>query len=182
MNIPPKIIAGSLAELAEHVQAARAIANGRTILVPVDFSDHSAAALYHAAEFAEMLPAALVVLHVIHEPGEMPGYYSSLIQEHHSPRIQDAAEEAFRGFMERAMASRPDSMPLQEATILMVFGLPVTRILEIVGELEPVMVVVGSQGRTGLDHMIIGSKAGQIAQLCPVPVTIVKKKDEPGED
>jgi len=37
------------------------------------------------------------------------------------------------------------------------------------------MVVVGSQGRTGLKNLIIGSKANQVVQLCPVPVTIVKK-------
>ena len=39
------------------------------------------------------------------------------------------------------------------------------------------MVVMGSQGRTGLKHLVIGSKAAQIVQLCPVPVTIVKKRD-----
>ena len=36
------------------------------------------------------------------------------------------------------------------------------------------MVVVGSKGRTGLKHVLIGSKASQIVQLCPVPVTVVK--------
>jgi len=36
------------------------------------------------------------------------------------------------------------------------------------------MVVMGSQGRTGLKHMMLGSKAEQVIKLCPVPVTIVK--------
>ena len=58
----------------------------------------------------------------------------------------------------------------------MVIGLPVTRILEVAEKLKPMMVVVGSQGRTGMKQMIIGSKAAQIVQLCPFPVTVVKRK------
>ena len=44
------------------------------------------------------------------------------------------------------------------------------------------MLVMGSQGRTGLENLIIGSKAAQIIQLCPTPVTIVKKRKSPSED
>ena len=46
------------------------------ILVPVDFSPHAEAALVHAANLAECLQRPLVVLHVVHDPGEMPGYYA----------------------------------------------------------------------------------------------------------
>ena len=56
----------------------------------------------------------------------------------------------------------------------MVLGLPVTRILEVAEALAPLMVVMGSHGRTGLDNLIIGSKAAQVVQLCSFPVTIVK--------
>jgi nucleotide-binding universal stress UspA family protein len=38
------------------------------------------------------------------------------------------------------------------------------------------MVVMGSQGRTGLKHLFLGSKAEQVVHLCPTPVTIVKQK------
>ena len=58
----------------------------------------------------------------------------------------------------------------------MVVGLPVTRILEVIDTVDPFLVVMGSQGRTGLKHMLIGSKASQIVQLCPVPITVVKAK------
>jgi len=36
------------------------------------------------------------------------------------------------------------------------------------------MIVMGSQGRTGIAHMMLGSKAEQVVRLSPVPVTIVK--------
>lgn len=161
-------------EISERARATRSKFGGRVILVPVDFSIHSAAALVYACELAEMIPAAVTALHVVHDPGEMPGYYSKLIKKKRVSRIQDTAAEAFAAFMADLIEDHPNLAPLREAEQLMVIGLPVTRILEVTAELDPTMVVVGSQGRTGMQHLIIGSKAAQIVQLCPVPVTVVK--------
>ena len=33
---------------------------------------------------------------------------------------------------------------------------------------------MGSRGRTGMAHMLLGSKAEQVVRLCPVPVMVVK--------
>ena len=168
-------LAASSAEVKASSKAAAAKSGGRIILVPVDFSDHSAAALMKAAEFAELMQATLIVLHVVHDPGEMPGYYSKLIKKKRATRIQDIAAEAFEQFVDRIAAERPRIAALQGVHKLMVQGLPVTRILEVAKYIDPIMVVKGSQGRTGLKHLVIGSKAAQIMQLCPVPVTIVKQ-------
>ena len=46
----------------------------RPILVPVDFSPHSEAALVCAAELAGTLGNELIILHVVHDPGDAPGY------------------------------------------------------------------------------------------------------------
>ncbi|MDH5455931.1 MAG: universal stress protein [Gammaproteobacteria bacterium] len=170
------ILADSRKEVREHAIAARRDAKGGVILVPVDFSDHSKAALLQAAEYAQVMRASLVVLHVVHDPGEMPGYYSKLIKKKRATRIQDMAADAFDHFMEETSEEHPKLESLRNSARLMVRGLPVTRILEVVDYLEPMMVVMGSQGRTGLKHLVMGSKAAQIVQLCPVPVTIVKKK------
>jgi nucleotide-binding universal stress UspA family protein len=175
MTNPKAILATTGKEIRKHAQAARGQSERDIILVPVDFSDHSEAALIQAAEFAEMLPATLIVLHVVHDPGAMPGYYSKLIKKKRATRIQDIAAETFDEFMNRIIDENPGLGSLAEADRLMVTGLPVTRILELVQHLDPIMVVMGSQGRTGLKHLVIGSKATQIVQLCPVPVTIVKK-------
>ena len=161
-------------EIREHARSARSRTDGGVILVPVDFSEHSAAALAHASMYAHAMDALLVVLHVVHDPGEMPGYYSKFIKKKRATRIQDMAAEAFDQFMDHVATENPGLEELREADRLMVTGLPVTRILEVVEHLEPIMVVMGSQGRTGLRNIVIGSKAAQIVQLCPVPVTIVK--------
>lgn len=169
-------LATSSAELKECAQEAVRKSGGAVILVPVDFSDHSEAALLQAAEFASLMEARLVVLHVVHDPGEMPGYYSKLVKKKRATRMPDVAAEAFENFMADTIQAHPELQVLQRAMRLMVIGLPVTRILEVVEHVKPIMVVMGSQGRTGLKHLFIGSKATQVVQLCPVPVTIVKKR------
>ena len=151
------------------------------ILAPVDFSEHSRAALLQAARYAQVMDAILVALHVVHDPGEMPGYYSKLIKKKRATRIPDIAADAFDNFMDDVAREHADIEALHAARRVMVTGLPVTRILEVVEYLQPVMVVMGSQGRTGLKSLVIGSKAAQIVQLCPVPVTIVKNRGQSAE-
>jgi len=181
MSAAPAFLAETTADIARFAKSVRSTAAGRIVLVPVDFSEHSAAALIHAAKLADLLPATLIALHVVHDPGEMPGYYSKLIKKKRFERMQDIAAEAFVEFMSQVADSEPEQTLLKDTSQLMVIGLPVTRILEVVEELEPIMVVMGSQGRTGLKHLIIGSKAAQVIQLCPVPVTIVKDRKPTGD-
>src|SRR5210317_1637105 len=130
-------------ELSDRGAVARKRRADRLILVPVDFSQHSQAALIHACEMAEAIPTAIIALHVVHDPGEMPGYYSKLIKKKRFERIQDIAAEAFAEFVSDVAGSAPDQALLADVGQLMVIGLPVTRILEVVEELDPVMVVMG---------------------------------------
>ncbi len=146
----------------------------RPILVPVDFSSHSEEALLKACEFAEGLKSPIVVLHVVHDPGDMPSYYSMLTKRKKLQRVEDIAAEMFEGFVGSVKKKYPDNKTLKKVKTTMVKGLPVTRILQVAEKIDASMVVVGSLGRTGLDRVLLGSKAEQVARLCPVPVTIVK--------
>lgn len=144
------------------------------ILVPVDFSSHSTAALLEAARLAGCTGQRLLVLHVIHDPAEMPGYYSKVTKKKKIVRIEDLAREAFDDYLRRVREAHPDSKPLASCEEMLVVGLPLTRILEVIKRSGATMVVMGSQGRTGLDHLMLGSKAEQVVRLSPVPVLIVK--------
>lgn len=176
MNTSKTLLANNNKDIAERARAAHGKGEGRVILAPVDFSKHSEASLIFACELASSMSAAVLILHVVHDPGEMPGYYSKLIKKKRIGRIEDTAAEAFEDFMENLIEKHPRLETLGNAERMMVIGLPVTRILEVAEKLEPTMVVVGSQGRTRMKQMIIGSKAAQIVQLCPLPVTVVKRK------
>lgn len=148
----------------------------RPILVPVDFSPHSEAALLKACELAECSRLPVVVLHVVHDPGDMPSYYTKITKRKQLGRVEDVAAEIFSGFVKSVKKSHPENKVLKTVKTMMVRGLPVTRIIQVAEKINASMVVMGSLGRTGLDHVLLGSKAEQVVRLCPVPVTIVKSK------
>lgn len=143
------------------------------ILVAVDFSPNSATALKFAAEMAECMKAQLLVLHVVHDPGDTPGYYAQRSKKS-LRKMEDIAAEMMAEFLADTAKANPDLKALKKADSKLVVGLPVARVLEVVDKTEPRLVVLGSRGRTGLSHLLLGSKAEQIVRLCPVPVTIVK--------
>lgn len=148
------------------------------ILVPVDFSGHSLAALLKACELADCTRQPLIILHVVHDPAEMPGYYNLVTKKKKIAHIDDLAQEAFDAFLHDAIEQNPDVKLLQKAQTMLVVGLPVNRILEMVEITKASMVVMGSQGRTGMKHLMLGSKAEQVVRLCPVPIMIVKEPVE----
>jgi nucleotide-binding universal stress UspA family protein len=148
------------------------------VLVPVDFSAASANALVWAADMAACWKAPLVILHVVHDLGEAPGYYAVKGRKKQLQRMEDVAAEMLDGFHKEMVAKHRDFASIKHATLKLVVGLPVNRILEVVEETDSQLVVMGSQGRTGLGHLLLGSKAEQIVRLCPVPVTIVKYSEQ----
>jgi len=147
----------------------------KPILVPVDFSGHSLVALLKACELADCTRQPIIILHVVHDPAEMPGYYNRVTKKKKLVHIQDLAQEAFDTFLHEAIKQHPNVKLLQKAQTMLAIGLPVNRILEIVDITKASMVVMGSQGRTGMQHLMLGSKAEQVVRLCPVPIMIVKE-------
>ncbi len=82
-------------------------------------------------------------------------------------------------FVHKVQEDNKDLPALNKLQIILVTGLPVNRILEIAEKLNSKMIVMGSQGRTGLSHIMLGSRAEQIVRLSPIPVTIVKQQKKP---
>ena len=146
----------------------------KPILVAVDFSRSSESALLFAATLAESTGNPLSVLHVVHDPGEAPGYYAIPGRQEQLSRLEDVAAEMLEDFLSRIRGDNPAVSALQRATPVLVVGLPVPRIMEVVERLDAYMLVMGSSGRTGLNRLMLGSKALQAAHICPVPITIVR--------
>jgi len=153
------------------------------ILVPVDFSHHSAAALVWAARLSERIDIPMRVLHVVHDPESEPGYYSRSKSKDDLRHIEDSAAEIMATFLEDVANANDDLPSLRSLEPILIPGIPVTRILEVAARLDASLIVVGSHGRTGLTHLMLGSKAERVAQLSPIPVTIVKlPHDRPTDD
>jgi len=74
------------------------------LLVAVDFSPYSEQALCFAGELADKLKAQLVVLHVIHDPAEAPGFYA---QKGKKKKFLRSMQEAAGEMMEDRIAHIP---------------------------------------------------------------------------
>jgi len=151
------------------------------VLVPVDFSPASEAALKWAAEMAACRKTRLVILHVVHDLGEAPGYYAVKGLKKQLHRMEDTAKDMLNNFQKQLAEKHPELVEIKRANLVLIVGLPVSRILEVIEKIHPQMVIMGSQGRTGLGYLMLGSKAEQVVRLCPVPVTVVKAPEQPGK-
>lgn len=143
------------------------------VLVAVDFTADSKAALIWACDYASSVGAGVVVLHVVHDPGDAPGSYRKGEEDLLRP-MEDVAVEMMDQFLEKVAKRRPDLEVLEGAEKVLVKGIPATRILEAAETTGARLIVMGSRGRTGLPHLLLGSKAERVVQMSPIPVTIVK--------
>jgi nucleotide-binding universal stress UspA family protein len=151
----------------------------KPILVPVDFSSYSETALVNAAELAEKLDSNIVILHVVHDLNDAPGYYSVKGRNKQMRRMEDVAAEMLEEFFHKMQKKYDALAAMKHATTMLVVGLPVNRILESAKKINARMIVMGSQGRTGLARAMLGSKAEQVVRLAAIPVMIVKDEKEP---
>jgi nucleotide-binding universal stress UspA family protein len=151
-------------------------AERRPVLVPVDFSSCSAAALLFGAHLAGCAQAPLLVLHVVHEPRNEPGFYR---RRNHpgtalSRPLEDVARDMLADFMMELRRHESAREVLASARTRLVNGLPAQRILEVALQEDAALIVIGSRGRSGLSRLAAASVAGEVAEHSPVPVTVVK--------
>jgi nucleotide-binding universal stress UspA family protein len=146
----------------------------RIVLCAVDFSSESLAAMHEAAAIARASGERLVLLHVQHipvAPIEMPVMPQAVIAE------SKAAIEA-------ALADwRVDALDAgaKEVETRLVPGIPWERIVATARELAARLIVIGTHGRTGLKHVLLGSVAEKVARYAPCSV-MVTRAGEPHPD
>ena len=147
----------------------------RPVVIAIDFSDDSKAALEWGMEEAAFRNAPVTILHVIHDPGDAPGYYHKEQNDIMVP-LTEAAEQIFDEFIDDCSAEIPALKTMDDRSVRrkLVEGVPVRRILEFAEMCNARMIVMGSRGQTGFRRLLTGSKAEQVAQLAAVPVMIVK--------
>lgn len=141
-------------------------------LVAVDYSSCSRAALRFAVELAEGLHAQLDVVHVWDRPscvsevvltGTEPVSLTSLIGTIERNARQDLAK-----FLSSCHV--PPERPLAGR---LVSGDPASALLRELKDGQHDAIVVGTHGRTGLSHLLLGSVAEKLVRLASVPVFTV---------
>ena len=141
------------------------------ILVPLDCRAHTHHVFDYALVLAEKLQARLTLLHILEMPAaESAGGYVSV-----SVADYLRQQEVERRRTLDAYAQQAQSAGLRCETVL-THGSPFQQILDGVHHLEVDLILMGTQGRTGLPHMILGSVAEKVVRLAPCPVLVVRGK------
>jgi len=157
--------------------------NLNKILFATDFSDCAGRAQRMAHELAVRFGAELHLLHVIHDIAvDVPEFgmglaFPSLVANAGGKR-HELKEQA----LQRLRASIHDSEQKEHRIVLDArFGKPFVEIIRYARDHEIDLIVVGSHGRTGLTHALLGSVAEKVVRKAPCPVLTVRQPSKQPE-
>lgn len=139
----------------------------RTLLVPVDFSKHSEAALELAGGLAKTLGAKVHLVHAYELPVGVTAAYGVAIPE----AVWTGMREAASTRLEKARQKLEVAGVKSEAHV--VASTPVEAITELARSLPADLIVMGTRGLTGLKHVLLGSVAERTLRHAHCPVLTV---------
>ena len=144
----------------------------KKILCPIDHSDCSKEALKYAVSFAMKDEAKLYLLHII----DIRSFNDSLVSMSQQIPDKETLEQLRMKLLDCIPEDIRDDMDV-EATVIQ--GIPFAEIISTAKEKEIDMIVIGSHGRTGISHMMLGSVSEKVVRKAPCPVLTVR---QPGHE
>lgn len=146
------------------------------ILAPTDFSDDSKLALGYAVELAQKFSAEIVVVHV--DQALAPVMVSELNPGLDVNTMNRIAEEqrllALRELDQTTARLREQGL---KARSLMRVGAPFLEIINSATSENADLIVMGTHGRSGLAHVLMGSVAERVVRKAPCPVLTIRHPD-----
>ncbi|GAB7020604.1 universal stress protein [Halostagnicola bangensis] len=137
-----------------------------TILIPTDGSDESKAAIEHGVALADRLGATVHGVSIVPD-----GPHGAMKRDEMRADPEEEAQEAIQNVETTAKRHGVD------VTSSVREGVPQDAVLEFADEIAADMVVIGTVGRTGIDHVLLGSVAEEIVRNSPVPVVTVRPEE-----
>src|SRR5215472_12379970 len=132
--------------------------NLKRILVPTDFSECSDAAVRYGLELARKFGATLHLLHVIQDPATQPWAAEGYVVP-----VLEALEEWQKDAQKRLEASIPEA-DRAKAIVWCVIASPFPEILRYATANDIDLIVMGTHGRGGVSHMVLGSIAEKVVR------------------
>lgn len=146
----------------------------KKILFPTDFSEASHYALAYAVEMKKILGAELEIVHILFDEGNIVAFYipqMGMPMQNLSPDFEDGARKQFDEFV----ANAPELQGV-EFTTKILRGNPYSEIIKEAEAGNFDMIIIGTHGRTGLEHVLFGSTAELVVRKAPCPVLTVRPK------
>jgi nucleotide-binding universal stress UspA family protein len=144
----------------------------RRILCPTDFSDFAKRAVHHAAALAKEMSAELTLFHAFQNPAyvlPMSGYAGptadavTRLRQQLTTELEAAADDVRK--LGITVHTRLDE------------GVPHSCILEHARAWKADLIVMGTHGRAGLAHALIGSVAERVVRSAPCSVLVTRARD-----
>ncbi|KYK31294.1 MAG: hypothetical protein AYK19_17050 [Theionarchaea archaeon DG-70-1] len=143
----------------------------KKILIATDGSDHSEEAEKHGLAVAKRSGASVTALYVVegtHAPRSISSPASLLLDEQ-VEALKEEGEKIVDKVVDKGREMGVDVTPM------VLEGHPAHEIIEHAKEYD--LVVVGTLGRGGFSHLLLGSVAEKVVRHAPVPVLVVKPKE-----
>jgi nucleotide-binding universal stress UspA family protein len=145
------------------------------ILVATDFSKLSAAALSYGCELARLFDAELHVLHVVDDLGArlagLPGGYAGDLERLRRDMEGGALEQI------DALLRADNRQLLRSESVVRTSLTPAETILAYAKDAGIDCIVLGTHGRSGVAHLVMGSVAERIVRLAPCPVLTIRQPE-----
>ena len=147
------------------------------ILVPIDGSPTSDHALAEAGQLARLTGAQVRLLHIMDPVAHVSGFERP---ETYRQDILPLARQNAQALLDKARSQLTDAGVATEAELIESRDASVARlVVEHASQWGASVIVLGTQGRRGIERMLMGSDAEQIARHASVPVLLVRRPAAP---
>ena len=139
----------------------------KKVLFCTDFSENSHYAFSYALNLAKTYKGELLILHITPEPVDLyrPTEQLEDVVKKHQKKVVD--EEVTTHYVKEMKGFKKYRLLLREGAVF-------SEILKAADEEKVNVIVIGTNGRTGLDEMLMGSTAERVVRKAPVPVLTVR--------
>ena len=121
---------------------------------------------------ARKYDSKLIVIHVINEPVDLRGFYVPHISFY---KLEEEIEQGAEKLMEKFCRTHMQDFSNFETYVLP--GIPYDEIIKKAESMNTDLIVMGTHGRTGLDHVLFGSTAEKVVRKSPIPVMTIRIKE-----
>jgi nucleotide-binding universal stress UspA family protein len=147
------------------------------ILIAVEDSSYSDEAIHYGMMLAKKMDAKIALVHADEIPVNTPFIADPLLSETPLmiPEMMEIQEEASKALFKRIHDEYGDTT---EITTYIRIGRAQDEILAAAEEYKADLIILGTHGRTGLDHFISGSVSAGVAKRAKCPVLIIPKPEK----
>lgn len=146
------------------------------ILIAVEDSPYSDQAIRYGVMLAKKMSSQIAMVHADEIPVSTPYIADPMLSETPLmiPEMMEIQEEASKNLFKRIYEEYGEGIKI---TKFIRIGRAQDEILAVADEYNADLIILGTHGRTGLDHFISGSVSESVARKAKCPVLIIPKKE-----